>query len=155
MERRLKSYRTSLAPQRQDGVGQREGGTKEKGSGSVKRNVFVFEHVQNMNFQNPRHRPPTPSSPAAVTEPRCLAQLRPASARGKAWRSRARLRRQRAGGGGPGPPAGRRSGGASWGNPCRALTSPQRWPMRSRTGGFPLLLPLRRLLKWYPGECTL
>lgn len=106
MERRLTSYCTSLTPQRQDGVGQREGGTKEKGSGSVKRNVFVFEHVQNMNFQNPRHRPPTPSSPAAVTEPRRLAQLWPASARGKAWRSGARLRRERAGGGGAGPPAG-------------------------------------------------
>lgn len=155
MERRLKSYCTSLTPQRQDGVGQREGGAKEKGSGSVKRNVFVFDHVQNMNFQNPRHRPPTPASPAAVAEPRRLAQPWPAGARGKAWRSSARLGRQRAGGGWARPPAGRRVGGARWGNPCRALTSPQRWPMRSRTGGFPLRLPLLRLFKWYPGECTL
>lgn len=123
------------------------------GEARLQRNISVSENGKSVNSQEPASSPANPLVSCCCDNPRRLAQLRPATARGKAWRSWARLRGQRAGGSGAGQQAARRSGrlGAQ-GNPSRALTSPERWPMRSRRGGFPLQLPPPRLFKLYSGD---
>lgn len=153
-EKRPQSYCTSPIPQRQDdGVGGREVKAEKK---ARYYETFLFLKWKEREIPEPASWPANPPRLPSLSCPPLSAQPRPATARGKAWRSIARLCGQRTGGCRVQPAAGRETGGgARWGNPSWVLTSPQRQPMRSRSGGFPLPLPPSRLFKQYPGECSL
>lgn len=130
-------------------------GPRKRVQGPLLRNIFVSSMERTL-IHRTRFFARQPLRLLRLSSPPRPPQLRPATARGKAWRFGARLRGQRAGGCGAGPrPGGREDPGAGRGNPSRSLTSPQFWPMRSRAGEFPLRRPPSRLFKRYSGDQAL
>ena len=130
-------------------------GQRKRVQGPLLRNIFVSSMERTL-IHRTRFFARQPPRLLRLSSPPRPPQLRPATARGKAWRFGARLRGQRAGGCGAGPwPGGREDPGARRGNPSRSLTSPQFWPMRSRVGEFPLRRPPSRLFKRYSGDQAL
>lgn len=129
-------------------------GPRKRVQGPLLRNSFV-SRMQRTFIHRTRFFARQPPRLLRLSSPPLPPQLRPATARGKAWRFGARLRGQRAGGCGAGPRPGVGRAQARAGGIPRSLTSLKCWPMRSRVGGFPLQRPPNRLFKRCSGDHAL